>query len=86
MPAPNLNDPVERAAYLAEMRRIGRGTRASGMALAVLGAGLAIIRAYWLPTLPQLIPLVLILLALGLMLIGIIRRVRWHVGRMRGGS
>ena len=85
MPAPNLNDPVERAAYLGEMRRVGRGTRASGMALAVLGAVLAVVRAYWLPELPELVPLTLILLALGLMLIGIVRRVRWHLGRMRSG-
>lgn len=84
MPAPNLNDPAERAAYLGEMRRIGSGTRASGMALSVFGLTLAIVRAYWLPQLPELVPLVLILLALGLMMIGIIRRVRWHLGRMRG--
>lgn len=83
MPAPNLNDPVERVAYLAEMRRVGRGTRASGMAFAALGAGLAIMRAYWVPQLPELVPLALILLALGLMLIGIIRRVRWHMANVR---
>lgn len=84
MPAPNLNDPGERAAYLAEMRRVGRGTRAGGMAFAVLGVAAAIVRAYWLPELSELVPLALILLALGLMMIGIIRRVRWHMRRMRG--
>ena len=84
MTKPDLNDPVERAAYLAEMRRIGSGTRAGGMAFAVLGVVAAIVRAYWLPQLPAVLPLALILLALGLMMIGVIRRVRWHLGRMRG--
>lgn len=83
MARPDLNDPAERAAYLAELRRVGSGTRASGMAFAALGAGLAIVRAYWLPQLPAVVPLVVIVLALGLMLVGIVRRVRWHLGRMR---
>lgn len=81
---PDLTDPAERAVYLAEMRRVGSGTRAGGMAFALIGVVLAIVRAYWLPGMPQLLPLVFILLALGLMLIGIVRRVRWHMGRMRG--
>lgn len=83
MPAPNLTDPGERAAYLAELRRVGRGTRASGMAFALLGVVLAVVRAFWVPQLPELLPLILILLALGLMLIGIVRRVRWHLANMR---
>lgn len=83
MPAPDLNDPAERAAYLAELRQVGRGTRTSGLAFAAVGVGLAIAKAYWLPQLPTLIPLIAILLALGLMLIGIVRRVRWHVTRTR---
>lgn len=84
MAASNLNDPAERAAYLAELRQVARGTRIGGLALAVAGAGLAIVRAYWLPTLPALVPLAVIVTALGLILVGIVRRARWHLGRLRG--
>lgn len=84
MAAPNLNDPAERAAYLAELKQVARGTRVSGIALAVLGCALSLVRAYWLPQMPAIIPLVVIALALGLMAIGIVRRTRWHLGRMKG--
>ena len=84
MAAPNLNDPAERAAYLAELRQVARGTRVSGIALAMVGCGLAVARAYWLPQMPAIVPLVAIVTALGLMLIGIVRRTRWHLGRMKG--
>lgn len=84
MAKPNLHDPVERAAYLAEIRQVARGARLGGLVLAMVGAGLAILRAYWLPELPALVPLIVIATALGLILIGIVRRIRWHLKRMRG--
>lgn len=82
--APDLHDPAQRAAYLAELRQVARGTRNGGIALAALGLVLAIVRAFWLPQLPAVVPLVLIVTALGLMVIGIVRRLRWHLRRMRG--
>ena len=84
MRRPDLADPAERAAYIAELSQVSRGTRSVGLALAVAGAGLAVIRAVWLPRLPALVPLVLIVLALGLLAIGMVRRVRWHFGQLRG--
>lgn len=84
MPAPNLHDPAERAAYLAELRQVARGTRTGGLALALLGVVTAVVRTVWWPQLPALVPLVLIVTALGLMLVGIVRRARWHLARMRG--
>lgn len=83
MAVPNLNDPAERAAYLTELRQVARGTRLSGLALAFLGALLATVRALWWPQLPAVVPLVVIVTALGLILVGIVRRTRWHFGRMR---
>lgn len=82
--APDLHDPAQRAAYLAELRQVARGTRNGGIALALLGFVLALVRAFWLPQLPAIVPLVLIVTALGLILIGIVRRLRWHMRRMRG--
>lgn len=79
----NLDDPAQRAAYLAELRGVARTTRTAGVALATAGCGLAILRAVWLPALPALVPLTLIVTALGLLLIGIVRRVRWHWRRLR---
>lgn len=84
MARPDLTDPAQRAAYLAELRQVARGTRTAGLAFAALGLVLALARAFWLPALPAVVPLAVIALSLGLMLLGIVRRTRWHLGRMRG--
>jgi hypothetical protein len=83
MPAPDLTDPAQRAAYVAELKQVARGTRSAGLALAFLGLVIAVVRAVWLPAIPAVIPMAVIALALGLLLLGIIRRVRWHLGRMK---
>ncbi len=48
------------------------------MALAFVGMLAAMLRGLVWPWLPKLVPVVLIVTALGLLLIGIIRRARWH--------
>lgn len=83
MPPPDLTDPTQRAAYVAELKQVARGTRSAGLALAFLGLALALVRALWLPAIPAVVPMAVIALALGLLLLGIVRRVRWHLGRMR---
>lgn len=84
IPPPNLADPAERARYIAELRHVALGPRRLGVALALLGVVAAILRGTAMPHLPELVPLVLIVTALGLMLLGIVRRTRYHLTRMRG--
>ena len=59
------------------------GTERPAILLALAGVLLAVVRGLWLPALPKALPVALIALALGLLLIGIIRRVRWHLARRR---
>ncbi|MGK6321090.1 hypothetical protein [Sphingomonas sp. DT-204] len=82
-PPPDLGDPAELARYRRELAMVARGTRLSGIALALLGVVAAILRGSVLPSLPELVPLALIVTALGLMLIGTVRRARYHMQRMR---
>lgn len=77
-------DPAALAHYRAELRRAAGGAQRLGFALAGLGVLAAALRGTVLPALPELVPLVLIVTALGLMLIGTVRRVRYHLRRMRG--
>ncbi len=84
MPAPDLNDPAQLAAYRAELRHVARGTRSAGLMFAGLGLLAAVLRGTWAPWLPELVPVILIVTALGLMLIGIVRRTRYHLKRLRG--
>ena len=83
-PPPDLNDPAELARYKAELRHVASGMRGAGFALAGLGVIAAVLRGTVAPWLPELVPLILIATALGLMLIGIVRRTRYHMRRMRG--
>lgn len=83
-PPPDLGDPAELARYKAELRHVAAGTRAAGFALAAVGVLAAVLRGTVAPWLPELVPFVLIVAALGLMLIGIVRRARYHLRRMRG--
>lgn len=76
-------DPAVVARYRAELRQVG-GPLIGGLALATLGVLAALLRGTIAPWLPELVPLILIVTALGLMLIGIVRRARYHLRRMRG--
>ena len=55
-----------------------RGTERLAIALAFVGMLAALLRALAWPWLPKLVPVALIVTALGLLLIGIVRRARWH--------
>ncbi len=79
-PPPNLNDPVERAAYRRELRGLVPWVRHAGMALALAGAAVSVI---W-PLLPGFISLVLIASGFALMVASIGIRSRYHARRMRG--
>ncbi|MES2045286.1 MAG: hypothetical protein V4475_15545 [Pseudomonadota bacterium] len=81
-PPPNLADPVERAAYRRELRGLVPWVRYSGMALALLGAGIAVLEPTW----PGVIALVFIACGFAMMVAGIGIRTRYHKRRMRGDA
>lgn len=78
-----LPDPDELARFRAELVHVARGPRRLGFLLAALGIVAAALRGTVIPGLPELVPLTLIVTALGLMLIGVGRRARYHLRRMR---
>lgn len=78
-------DPAALARYRAELRHHAQGTRYAGFALAVLGIAVALVRSKGAPWIPELLPVTLIVLAMGLMLLGTIRRTRYHLRRLRDG-
>ena len=78
-PPPNLADPVERAAYRRELRGLVPWVRYTGTALALLGAGIAVIEPQW----PGAIALAIIALGFAMMVAGIGIRTRYHKRRMR---
>jgi hypothetical protein len=82
---PDLNDPVQRAAYRQELRGVARPLRYTGVLFAVLGAVLALVRHLWAPQMPTLIPLATIALGALNMLAGIVVRMRYHQARLKGG-
>lgn len=79
-PPPNLADPAERAAYRRELRGLVPWVRYTGMALALLGAAIAVI---W-PQLPGIVALVVIAFGFAMMVVSIGIRTRYHARRMRG--
>ncbi len=79
-PPPNLADPVERAAYRRELRALVPWVRYTGMALALLGAAVAVLKPEW----PGAIALAIIALGFAMMVAGIGIRTRYHARRMRG--
>lgn len=81
---PNLNDPVQRAAYQRELRMVARPIRFLGVALAIAGAVLAALRARFWPNLPMILPLFLLGVAALHLLAGIVIRAKYHQARMRG--
>lgn len=83
-PRPNLNDPAERAAYARELRGIARGVRHGGVAIALAGVALALLRAKLWPQLPSVVVMVVVALGASLMLTAIALRTAYHAARMRG--
>lgn len=79
---PNLADPVERAAYRRELRGLVPWVRYTGMGLALLGAGIAVIEPTW----PGAIALAFIASGFAMMVAGIGIRTRYHKRRMRGDT
>jgi uncharacterized membrane protein len=76
-PVEDLPEPVRTAlAHAFAPLRIG-------ILLALLGAVAAIVRGLWMPGLPRAVPLVLIALALGVMIIGTVRRIRYGLHALR---
>ncbi len=80
-----MSDAAELERRLAEWRGVASGQRNAGLALAALGVVAAVLRGTVMPLLPELVPVGLIVLALGLMGIGIVRRARYHWSRTREG-
>ena len=77
---PNLADPAERAAYRRELRGLVPWVRYTGMGLAVVGAGVAVLKPEW----PGAIALAIIGFGFAMMVAGIGIRTRHHARRMRG--
>jgi hypothetical protein len=84
MAPPDLKDPVQRAAYQRELAGVAQGLRRSGVALAVIGAGVALVRLYWWREMPVWAPAGLIGVGLMAMVSAIAARSRYHQLRMRG--
>lgn len=78
VPVPDIGPTADIERRLAEWRGVAQGPRTAGIALAGFGVVGAILRATVLPRLPQIVPVLLIVLALGLLGIGIVRRLRYH--------
>lgn len=79
-PPPDLADPAGRAAYRRELRGLVPWVRYGGMALALVGAGVAVIEPSW----PGAIALAIIALGFAMMVAAIAIRTRYHARRMRG--
>lgn len=83
-PPPDLSDPTEFAAYRQELRQVVRGLRYGSVAVMIVGAAIALMRATLWPTIPVLVPVVAIALGVTLMITAIAFRTAYHVRRMRG--
>lgn len=81
---PDLADPIARAAYRRELRAIARPIRAAGIAFALLGVVLVLIKQSAWPAMPRAIPIAAVALGLVNMLGAIVLRTRYHQARMRG--
>lgn len=81
---PDLNDPVQRAAYRRELQGVARPLRHTGVSFALLGVALAVVQWQWLPQMPTIVPMAAIGLGVFNMLAAIVIRTRYHQQRMRG--
>jgi len=83
MTKPDLSDPAQRAAYRRELQAVARPLRFTGVAFALLGAVLAIVRSKWAPQMPSAIPMAALALGVLNMLGAIAIRTRYHQQRMK---
>lgn len=85
MAAPNLDDPVEAAAYRDELAGVARGMRLVGLWITVAGALLvALVRGGRLP-LPMWAPVIVVGAGVMLMISAFAARAQYHRLRMREG-
>ncbi|MDO7841621.1 hypothetical protein [Sphingomonas immobilis] len=84
MSAPDLSDPVQRAAYQRELRAVAWPIRVMGVGLAFAGLIVAVLQRTRFPGIPSVIPLVLVALGALHMLAGIAIRTKYHAKRMKG--
>lgn len=84
IPPPDLNDPVQFAAYRRELKGVASPLRRAGLAFAILGVLLAVARSWWWPAMPIAIPGAALALAVLNMLGGIAIRTLYHARRMKG--
>ncbi len=82
-PPPDLSDPAQLTAYRRELRGVARGVRVGGVTITTIGAILAIVRAWAVPGIPRLVPIVIVALGVMLMLTAIALRSAYHARRMR---
>jgi hypothetical protein len=69
-----------------EVRRLvelGRGPQRLGLLLALLGTLAGIVRATAWPEMPRLVPATLVITAVGMIGIGILRRLRYGIARIK---
>ena len=81
-PPPNLNDPGERAAYQRELRMVARPVRWMGVAVAIIAAVLALVRARYAPQIPMVLPLFLLGVAALHVIAAVVIRLKYHQKRM----
>ena len=82
-PRPDLNHPVQRAAYQRELRMVARPVRWLGVAIAVMAAVLALVRARYAPQIPMVLPLFLLGIAALHMIAAVVIRVKYHQALMK---
>ncbi|OYY68041.1 hypothetical protein [Sphingomonas sp. 28-63-12] len=83
-PRPDLDNPVQRAAYRHELRQVARPIRWIGLALALAATLMAALRARYWPQLPVIVPLFLLAVAALHLVAGVVIRTHYHRARMRG--
>ncbi|WP_294303052.1 hypothetical protein [uncultured Sphingomonas sp.] len=79
---PGLPDP-ESDDYKLALAHAVLGPHRLGLVLAVVGVVIAVVRGTVLPGIPRVVPILFVALALGLMVIGTIRRIAMQVRHMR---
>ena len=84
MTPPDLNDPVQLAAYRRELRYVARPLRLAGLAFAILGILLVVARLIWWPVMPIAIPAAALALGAFNMIAGMAFRTVYHARRMKG--
>jgi hypothetical protein len=88
MSAPDLNSPESRRAYRAELMRVARGWRWTGLGIVALAAvGFVLTSKFHLPLLGSPLGLATVaglVVGWGLAIVGVVKRTRYHKARMAG--